>query len=523
MNLLAPRNISSSLFEQLIKGELKNDASYSNFYINLGDDYEKRLAVRIDNCEIESIFLCEEFDYTLEVLISDSTVKGVNITKGNYEGLTFENIIMPKDKLLNISGGKFKNFYISGTIESHAQISKAQFDKCYFGDVDFKKSITINSGKFEWAYFSGIKTKALFILGGEFNEFLLAGGAHSNDCDIFGLYFSGGRFNKAHIYGLSKINKIYVTSGFISSLTLESEGITEIAIQESSDEGKELKISSLYLNQLGKINLSVKDIDIKIINFNDSFINKDAVMRFSGMQIGALNFNNIINYGQIAFNKMVLVTRLGIQYSDLGKTTLINCDLGSSNLSFESSKITDIFLAGTDMPLNTVATTHQEMRSAYSQIKKVYENRGDTISAGNFFAKEINSYYNILSFKKEGWEKFNLTLNKYSTNHGQSWKRGLISLSSFSILTYIIYCLAIGIKLDFHSGINGWHLFIKVSSYFFEYLNPVHKTDFVLNELGKNVGSDAIAFARMWEAISRIIIGYLLYQFVQAFRKYGKK
>ena len=241
------------------------------------------------------------------------------------------------------------------------------------------------------------------------------------------------------------------------------------------------------------------------------------------MRIGALNFNNIINYGQIAFNKINLVTRLGFQYSDLGKTTFINCFLNESSLSFESSKITEMFLAGTDMPVKVVDTTYQEMRSAYGQIKKIYENRGDAISSGIFFAKEINSYYEILSFKKDGWEKFNLTLNKYSTDHGQSWKRGLVSLLSASIISYVIYCLSIGLKLDLRSGTQGWHLFIKASSYFFEYLNPVHKTDFVLNELGVKLDSDLISIARIWEGISRVIIGYLLYQFVQAFRKYGKK
>jgi uncharacterized protein YjbI with pentapeptide repeats len=521
MNSPITISIDSETFLSLIKGELSSNSSYSRFYTK--EKKSGELSVTIQDCEIEQIYLHEKTNYPFKISIKNSKFKGLFISDGIYEDLSLNDIIIDDNNSFAISGGEFRNFFISGDIGCDSYISKASFDKCYFGNVDFKKSITIQSGNFKQAYFSGIKAKSLFIRGGKFKEFLLAGGAHLNDCDLFGLYFSGGSFEKIHVYGLSKINKIHVTSGFIETMILESEGIAEISVKNHAEESKELTINSLFLNQLGKINFSSKDTNIKLVNFNDSFINKDTVLRFSDMTIGALNFNNIINYGQITFNKISLANRLSIQQSDLGKTTLINCDLSLSKLSFESSKITDVFLAGTDMPSSMVATTHKEMRSAYGQIKKIYDNRGDSINAGIFFAKEINSYYDLLSFKRDGWEKFNLTLNKYSTNHGQSWKRGLISLLFSSLLTYIFYCLIIGLKLDFSSGISGWHLFIKAASYFFEYLNPVHKTDFVLSELGKNTSPDAIAIARIWEGISRIITGYLLYQFVQAFRKFGKK
>jgi uncharacterized protein YjbI with pentapeptide repeats len=522
MNLSNPINIDSETFSKLIKGELSSDSSYSKFYTKEGTSGD--LSVIIKDCEIEPIYLNDKVDYPFNILIINSKLKGISIFNGTYKSLHLSNITIEENNYFSISGGEFKSFYLSGNIGCDAYIRKASFNKLYFGDTDFKNNLTIQSGTFEEVYFSGIKAKSFFIRGGRFSKFLLAGGTHLNDCDISGLYFLGGRFDTAQIYGLSKINKIYINSGFIASMVLESEWIAEIAIQNHADEGSEsseLGIGSLFFNQLGKTNISIKDIDINLINFNDSFINKDSIMRFSDIRAGALNFNNVINYGQITFNKISLANRLSIQYSDLGKTTFINCDLSLSNLSFGSSKITDVFLASTDMPENMIGTTHKEMRSAYGQIKKVYENRGDTIGASLFFSKEMNAYYDTLSWKTDKAEIINLLFNKLSTNHGQSWKRGLASALTVSFAFYCLYLYLLGFRIITHGSFD---VFLTQLSYFSDFINPVHKTDFIVTEQEYSLPDIRhMGLARMCEGISRIFIAYFIYQLIQAFRKHGKK
>lgn len=57
---------------------------------------------------------------------------------------------------------------------------------------------------------------------------------------------------------------------------------------------------------------------------------------------------------------------------------------------------------------------------------------------------------------------------------------------------------------------------------YLEFINPIHKPDFIAEEIiGKGVKANG--WARTIENISRIFIAYFIYQFIQAFRKHGKK
>jgi hypothetical protein len=168
-----------------------------------------------------------------------------------------------------------------------------------------------------------------------------------------------------------------------------------------------------------------------------------------------------------------------------------------------------------------VSTTHKEIRSAYGQIKKIYENRGDAISANLFFSKEMNAYYDTLSWKADKAEIINLLFNKLSTNHGQSWRRGLASALIVGLGFYCLYLYLLGFRIVAHGNFN---VFLNLLSYFFDFINPVHKTDFIVTEQKYSLPDIRhMGLARMCEGISRIFIAYFIYQLIQAFRKHGKK
>ena len=77
--------------------------------------------------------------------------------------------------------------------------------------------------------------------------------------------------------------------------------------------------------------------------------------------------------------------------------------------------------------------------------------------------------------------------------------------------------------------------FGEVWSYFLEFVNPIHKADYVAEELlrKQSLNKKLIkiddkttlninGWARTIEGVSRIFIAYFVYQLIQAFRKHGR-
>jgi hypothetical protein len=64
-------------------------------------------------------------------------------------------------------------------------------------------------------------------------------------------------------------------------------------------------------------------------------------------------------------------------------------------------------------------------------------------------------------------------------------------------------------------------MFGKLFASSFDFLNPVHKTDFLVDRFDFTL--DIGGLALFIDNISRIIIAYLVYQTIAAFRKFGKK
>ncbi|RZJ63492.1 MAG: hypothetical protein EOO47_28500 [Flavobacterium sp.] len=131
----------------------------------------------------------------------------------------------------------------------------------------------------------------------------------------------------------------------------------------------------------------------------------------------------------------------------------------------------------------------------------------------------MEAFYKTITWKRNFWEKLNLFMNRYSNYHGQSWARGLLFLFLSILLCYGAYLFASGIR--FGSLANELHRdrFYRNLSLFFDFASPVHRSD----ELAKNLAIRLSNCSRFIEGASRILIGYGIYQMIQAFRKHGKK
>lgn len=218
---------------------------------------------------------------------------------------------------------------------------------------------------------------------------------------------------------------------------------------------------------------------------------------------------------------------LYMQSSDLGKINFIDADFSDFKLSFYSTKLNEIFLAGSKMPKTVEAINtglkikemkHQE-RIAYSQLKKLHEQQGDLLASNEYFAGEMNAYYESIGWRDDFWEKLPLFLNRVSSNHGQSWIRALMSTILVTGLFYMLFLISLGIfPADPFREQNLRH-FIAAASYFFDFVNPLHKLD---TFAPLKTGNEYPVFARFLDGVARIFIAYFVYQLIQAFRKHGR-
>lgn len=231
-----------------------------------------------------------------------------------------------------------------------------------------------------------------------------------------------------------------------------------------------------------------------------------------------------------------------ISHSSLGKTEFTGCPLADFQIEFNNSKITDCFVSGDSIPTQNVhilgaepnsIEEYQQKASFFNQFKKIFEAQGDIYHATQFQAKWSEEQRNELKLRKKEeyknvekpiwWSKikvfFNTTsndrltlwLNKISNLHGESWVRAFFWILALGLIFYLPYLFSIG-RL-FTPGKFDFNLI----GYYFEFLNPTHKFNFI------NEGNIANGLTVFIDVVWRIIVAYLIYQFISAFRKHTKK
>jgi hypothetical protein len=211
--------------------------------------------------------------------------------------------------------------------------------------------------------------------------------------------------------------------------------------------------------------------------------------------------------------------------SDLGKINFISCDFSEMEMLFVASKINEIFLAGTEMP-RSLSGRYAERQIGYAQLKKINDNRGDSVRSNEYLALELEAHYESLHEKKrtiaEYFDKVTLFANKYSNRFNQSWVLTLCIGIPVMGLLYAGYCLSLGFVLDTGFEKNSMLTFRKLLSLFPEFIYPIHVADYVAKAMHFEI-DEIPDMARLMEFLCRAVNGYFFYQFIQAFRKFGKK
>jgi hypothetical protein len=120
--------------------------------------------------------------------------------------------------------------------------------------------------------------------------------------------------------------------------------------------------------------------------------------------------------------------------------------------------------------------------------------------------------------KNETSEKLTLCLNRISNFYTTRWDYALLFTLGMTILFYTLLCLSLGIYPSFSSdGVQ--YFYEEISVGLFEFFLITHPVDFM-----KDYGvAQYNGLAMFFDVFGRISISYGIYQFIQAFRKHGRR
>lgn len=148
-----------------------------------------------------------------------------------------------------------------------------------------------------------------------------------------------------------------------------------------------------------------------------------------------------------------------------------------------------------------------EEKETLRQELKIMQFRQETEGEKYYWYKKLSFDIGILL------DRINLFLNRWSNNYGKSFGRALLFV--LCIGWFFFYCSLIATdSYQFSIDPCKWE-FQKGLEYFVQFLLPTHKFDYM--------AADEVILTPSFyvlDFLGRLFVGYGIYQFIQAFRKY---
>ena len=158
---------------------------------------------------------------------------------------------------------------------------------------------------------------------------------------------------------------------------------------------------------------------------------------------------------------------------------------------------------------NTIAET-------YNQLFVAMKKQGNKTMEMKYYAAYQEWLRLDLKFKQEQWAtRTALWLNKTTTNYGLNWGKGVAWIVGTWLVFYGLFALATwwynGQPTDFLAKNDVW-------SSLFKFFLPTHRIDNIITSYPTK---PAVAYAI--DVLYRLVVGFLIYQTIAAFRRFGKR
>jgi len=316
------------------------------------------------------------------------------------------------------------------------------------------------------------------------------------------------------------------------------------------------------------INLNVVNGSINYLNLRKSSVEITSSLILSNVALYACVIEEFNNLGRIYFRKVRAMekdiifqkfisqkqeelinekidviknklklrqTTFRIYLSSLGNFELMECKLEKFDLfEFKNSRINEVFISGSTLPkddririYNAVEESEEwydQMVSFFEQLSSIFLKHGNIFRSVEY--KSISTKYKHESLKSkrlfhnkfndifQNWlQRFPFFWNKVSSDYGASWGKAVWFIFWTSVLLYLCALLSTGnlFRLDMNFD-------LAFIGFYFDFINPLRPFDF-FSQIKLNVNG----WTRLIDLLSRIVIGYGIYQLIVAFRRYGRK
>ncbi|WP_338396269.1 pentapeptide repeat-containing protein [Fulvitalea axinellae] len=167
-------------------------------------------------------------------------------------------------------------------------------------------------------------------------------------------------------------------------------------------------------------------------------------------------------------------------------------------------------------------------RETFRILKDTLLSQNNRIDSLHFRKLEMIAYNKELpKMRPNQWgERVINFMNRWSNNYGSSWRRALAFIFvSGALFFFLLVWLGLGFEPWKYTW--GWTSMASliedirhVTKYFFQFLNPTHKLEFMKDYSSNEVDLDGWYY--MIDFFGRAVVGFGYYQFISAFRKLGK-
>lgn len=305
---------------------------------------------------------------------------------------------------------------------------------------------------------------------------------------------------------------------------------------------------NVYLEKLnfygGNFNgrLELSNLTTNILSISGFPLLKNKLV-FNSINLNKLTFDdfyltNLIQITNINVNDKSSPSFVEFTRSSFSQLELIGNSFSSFDYQiFENSNITNTFIAGTDFPEEIKTrlgnendepySNSEQAKLFYEQIKTAYLNQGNTTKALEYRAKELEEHYKDLTFKENTWEVITLWFNKVTNNHGTSWTKGVRLFFLFTIPLYLFILLLTDQVHLINPITMDWGQYWKdLDNYianYFDFINPTSNIfkdwDYIFLLENKQISW----YIKGLLFINKLFIVTVIYQIVQAFRKFGRR
>ncbi|MDF3078002.1 MAG: hypothetical protein K0S09_1891 [Sphingobacteriaceae bacterium] len=270
------------------------------------------------------------------------------------------------------------------------------------------------------------------------------------------------------------------------------------------------KLTSLSITgySSGEVNIEGAKIDnIFIRNFSTQLPSNFYDIKPFRPELGNSKFevhkSNLdhVWFDNVAFDSFSVIS---FYRNKFGQTMMTSCEFPKDYKGFEKFKTVE----NIHYP-DKIDESHQKVRyETFVQLRKLLE------ASGNFYeSQKLQAVSNeaLLKISNLPWsDKIILKINSLSNNHGLSIAKPFFGTLTVCSILYILYLWTLG------RIFNPNCVDLNLIGYYFAFLDITHRNDFLVDKC------ELTGLSIVVDYLNKVLVGFLIYQFIAAFRKYGK-